>query len=595
MAATTARTALPRWLPVAVLVAAGAVLGVVTLRLVGDARWFALGDGSGTTAAVAVAAGWALIGVGLWSWSERPRNAIGPLATAAGFASLVPGLMGWGGGPAVVFTSALLLSALAVPLGLHTALAYPSGRLGSHVERVAIGLAYLEAALMWPAGALFTDPVDDGCFLCSHNLVGVLRDRATVEELAGWSAWLGLAYCAVIALLMVRRVLVSPPARRAVIAPILAGGIALCVVHGIACLGVVRSGFQSFGPEDNALFLVRCAALALVAAGVAWGFVRGRRTRAAVAEVVARLGDAPAPGALRDELARLLRDPTITLVYWLPERAEYVDADGRPTTLPRPGDGRAVTEVRRGGERIAALVHDASVHQEQGLADSLAATLRLAVEHERLRASVEAQLAELRASRARIVAVGDAERRRLERDLHDGAQQALLSLGLALQLAHAPPGPGPEADELVAEARQELDAALADLRELAHGIHPAVLTEEGLAAALATLAERSPVPLIVGRLPAERLPEPIEVTSYLLTAEAVASAAEHSGSTVSVTIARDGSCTVVAVEGGASAGRPELEALADRVAALGGRLEVTASTDGRMHMRAELPGAGATA
>jgi hypothetical protein len=185
MAATTARTALPRWLPVAVLVAAGAVLGVVTLRLVGDARWFALGDGSGTTAAVAVAAGWALIGVGLWSWSWSPRNAIGPLATAAGFASLAPGLMGWGGGAAVVFTSALLLSALAVPLGLHTALAYPSGRLGSHVERVAIGLAYLDAALIWPARALFTDPVDDGCFLCSHNLVGVLRDRATVEELAG--------------------------------------------------------------------------------------------------------------------------------------------------------------------------------------------------------------------------------------------------------------------------------------------------------------------------------------------------------------------------------------------------------------------------
>jgi signal transduction histidine kinase len=238
-------------------------------------------------------------------------------------------------------------------------------------------------------------------------------------------------------------------------------------------------------------------------------------------------------------------------------------------------------------------VHDPLVQLEPGLVEELGDSLRLAVEHERLQATVSAQLQELRASRAHIVAVGDAERRQLERDLHDGAQQRLLSLGLALQLADAGGGAGPEAKPFIVQAQLELQAAHTELRELGHGIHPAVLTDDGLAPALATLAERAPVPLVVRGVPPDRLPEPIELTAYLLAAEAVTDAADRPGSVVAVGIGQDGNRVTVDVESdgidGVVAGRPGLEAIADRVAALDGSLHVWTSADGHGHMRAELP------
>src|SRR5207249_4829505 len=159
---------------------------------------------------------------------------------------------------------------------------------------------------------------------------------------------------------------------------------------------------------------------------------------------------------------------------------------------------------------------------------SAGAAARLALENERLQAELRAQLAELRASRARIVSAGDEERRRLERDLHDGAQQRLLSLGLALQLARAKLGPDANgAAELVAEADGELRAALDELRELARGIHPAVLSEQGLAAALKTLAERSPILVTIAEVPDQRLSTPAEAAAYFLVSEALANVAKY--------------------------------------------------------------------
>jgi signal transduction histidine kinase len=584
-AGSTSPQSLP-WARVAALATLGAALGATALRGDGDARWFALGNAA---VVAAVAAAWALIAAGLMTWWRRPGNRTGPLATAAGLASLAPALIGWGAGPSLLLTAALLLGGVAVPLALHAALAFPTGRLGSPLERAAIALAYLGGVLLWPALVVFTDPVDDGCFRCANNLVGFARDRSAVEQLAGWNAWLAIASCAAVGGLAARRLVTTPAARRTLVGPALAGGLALAVAVSLAGVHVVRDGFESFEPATGALFMARSGAFALIAGGLAWGLIRVRRTRAAVAALVADLGNAPAPETLRDELAHALRDPTLRLAYWLPERGEYVDAEGRVAELPAPGDDHAITQVRRGGERIAVLVHHPSVQQEAGLVEELADILRLGVEHERLRARIRAQLAQLSASRAHVVAVGDAERRRLERDLHDGAQQRLLSLGLALQLAQAPPGPGPEATAALVDARRELEAALTQLRELAHGIHPAILTEEGLAAALATLAQRARVPLVVDRLPAGRLPEPIEVTTYLLAAEAVAAATD--GSDVSFAVTQEADRTIIDMEGRGVG--PGVEPLEDRVAALDGRLVVAPAPGGRTHVHVELPGSGA--
>jgi signal transduction histidine kinase len=575
---------------------AGAALGLATLVVAGDARWFRPDDGRAWAQALGVAAGWALIGCGLYAWRRRPRDGTGPLAAAAGFAWFAPSLMGWAAGPSWVFTAALLAAPLSFPLAAHAALAAPTGRLGSIPERAAIALAYLGSVLLWPVEALFIDPVDGGCFGCARNLIGVLRDRETVAALAHWIAWTALAASAAISVLACHRLLRATRSARARLAPTLTACVALVVVQGVASVDVVRSEFEGFGSEAGWLYPAGAGALLLVAGGIAWGFVRARRMREAAAQLVAELTDAPRPDTLRDALARLLSDPSLTLAYWLPERGRHVNADGRPVDLPTTESGRAVVEIWRGDERVAALIHQPFPDLEPGLLDEMLATARLALEHERLRAALAAQQHDVHAARARIVAVGDAARRRLERDLHDGAQQRMLSLGLALQLARAQLPPSAEADGLLTIAQDELQAAHEELREIAHGIHPAILTEEGLAAALRTLAERAPRPLLVRTLPAERLPEPVEVTAYLLAAEAVVAAERTPRSAVSVAVARDRDRVTIDVSGDGIVGTGpdgrELGALEDRVAALDGRLAIESPRAGPARIHAELPTAG---
>jgi signal transduction histidine kinase len=302
------------------------------------------------------------------------------------------------------------------------------------------------------------------------------------------------------------------------------------------------------------------------------------------------------PGSVRDALARTLGDPTLELALWLPDRDSYVDAEGRPFALPDRKSGRAVTILGPAEAPVAALVHDPVLLERRALLGAAAAAARLALENERLQAELRAQLGELRASRARIVTAGDEERRRLERDLHDGAQQRLLSLGLALHLAREQIGPDANgAAEILSEADDELRAALEELRELAHGIHPATLTEQGLAPALRTLAERSPVPVTIVDLPDERLPAPAEAAAYFLVSEALANVAKYArASRARVSVSRADGLVLVEVDddgvGGADPSRGSgLRGLSDRVQALDGKLEVTSPAGSGTHLHAEIP------
>jgi signal transduction histidine kinase len=245
---------------------------------------------------------------------------------------------------------------------------------------------------------------------------------------------------------------------------------------------------------------------------------------------------------------------------------------------------------------VAALVHDPVLLERPALLHSAGAAARLALENERLQAELRAQLAELRASRARIVSAGDEERRRLERNLHDGAQQRLLSLGLALQLARTHLGPDANgAAELLVEADGELRAALDELRELAQGIHPAVLTEQGLGPAIRSLAERSPVPVAIAGVPERRLPAPAEAASYFLVSEALANVAKYArASHVRVSVEQVGTRVLIDVDddgvGGADPSRGSgLRGLADRVHALDGELELASPAGRGTHVHAEIP------
>jgi signal transduction histidine kinase len=299
---------------------------------------------------------------------------------------------------------------------------------------------------------------------------------------------------------------------------------------------------------------------------------------------------------VRDALADALEDPSLELLFWLPEQGHYVDARGRKYELPFGNPARAVTKVDRDGQCVAAIVHDATLPQMRGHVEAVGAAAGLALENERLDAELRAKIAELRGSRERMLQIGLEERRRLERDLHDGAQQRLVSMALNIRLARAKLNEDPfAAEQLLASAGEELESALEELRELARGIHPAVLTDRGLGTALQTLANRAPVPVDLGELPDERLPEAVELAAYFVVAEALTNVAKYAeASHATVQVERENGRVVVEVSddgvGGADPGRGTgLRGLADRLAVIEGRLQVDSEKGHGTTVTARIP------
>ncbi len=312
---------------------------------------------------------------------------------------------------------------------------------------------------------------------------------------------------------------------------------------------------------------------------------------AAVARLIERL--TRDPRSVRDALAEALGDPTLTVAYWLPERG-YVDRDGH--ALAAPEDGRVLTEIDYEGRRVGALEHAAAVCETPELLGEAAAAAALALENARLEVELRARLEALRASRARLVEAGDAERRRLGRDLHDGAQQRLVALMIELQLARERFAQDPEAArELVDSAFANAQAAVGELRDLASGIHPAVLSQRGLEAALESLASRAPVPVELESSLAERLPIAVETAAYFVVAEALTNVAKYAQAThATVEVRRENGCAVVDVRddgiGGADAGGGSgLRGLGDRVGALDGTLSVESPPGAGTLVRARIP------
>jgi signal transduction histidine kinase len=331
-----------------------------------------------------------------------------------------------------------------------------------------------------------------------------------------------------------------------------------------------RSGFM-------ALYQARAVALTAVALGTAWALLHAHRSRRRVAGLAADLGAAPPPGKLREALAAALGDPTVDVLYWRRATGEYVDAAG---ALRQPAAG--ATAITRGGRPLALVMHDGAKLDRDELEAVLGPAARLAIENEALRVQVLAQLEDLRASRTRIVAAADDARRRLERDLHDGAQQRLLTAALELRLARE--RADGEHRRRLAHAGAELEQAFTELRELAHGIFPAALMEAGLEAALATLADTAPVSVNLCEIVENRLRADVEAGAYVAVTEAIHDAAARGAQRVEVTATLEDGDLVLSVD---DDGRPRNAALvhvADRVGALGGQLEV-----GPTILRAEIP------
>jgi signal transduction histidine kinase len=548
---------------------------------------------TGTEAAGAAIIGLGFLGAGLLARWRRPANATGVLMATVGVLWL-GSLLGEVEAPAP-FAAGVVLS-VAFYAGLaHLLLAFPSGRLGSRLARVLIGSLYV-VAFGHPLTQLLLlrHPTEDDADPVSPLLLSDQPSLAgTVDAL--WA----LAAVGLIALI-VREVLGhwrrGTAAERRSLAPVL-----WC---GVAVLGALAAtvAAQTAGlPEAVAQVCQAVSVAAFVALPYAFlaGLLRARYSRAeAVDDLIDALAEAADRQNLRDSLATALGDPTLVLVFHLADRDEWVDAQGLPFRLPNADDPRrALTLIERDGQPIGALIHDTSLREQTGLLRTAAAAASLAVDNDRLAAELRARIAELEESRAKVVTGALAERRRLERDLHDGAQQRLVSLSLQLSMARSRVSRDPEGTaELLTQAGTELAFALEELRELARGIHPAVLTDRGLHAAVEALADRSPVTVeLHGFTSTARLPPAIEAAAYFVIAEALTNVAKSAGArqaSVSfsrragdavVWVADDGCGGAVASPGGGLSG------LADRLAAVDGRLTIDSPRGAGTVIRAEIP------
>jgi signal transduction histidine kinase len=516
---------------------------------------------------------------GLIAWRRRPDSRSGMLMAAAGAGFFVSAIIGQFD-PPLAQTAAIVLQELWAPFFVALLLTLlTGGRLESRVDWLLVGAFVLALWIMQVVWLLFYE--QDG------NLLAAFPNADIADAVdKGQRSLAGLASVAVAFVVALRWWSASRPRRRALL-PSVAGSVALLLFAALLTNDIV-TGSRS----QTVLWLAICS-LVTVPAAFLVGLLRSRLARGGLADLFRDLKTTRGVG-LQEALAKTLGDPSLVVAYRLPESLGYADADGRPVLVPPVASDRSAATVESEGTELAALVYDASLDDDPELVEAVRAAASMALENERLNAEAHSRLAEVQASRERIVAASDAERRRLERNLHDGAQQRLVALSLQLRLLEGRVGDDPSAQELVSSASTQLAESLAELRELARGIHPAVLNH-GLEAALDSLAARSTVPTTVTYEGDGPLSEPVELAAYFVASEALANVAKyahatsarvrfsHAGRNAVIEIADDG------VGGADEAGGSGLRGLADRVAALDGRLRVVSPQGAGTVVVAELP------
>lgn len=554
------------------LAAVGLVAGAVPLGLA------LLGEGGHQRELIAIIGpitAWAFIGTGLFVWWRRPDSAFGALMTAIGFTAAL-GALRVATEP-LIFGIGLMVIPLPYAVLYHTLLGFPTGALHSRQERVLVAISYLSAIAVHPLGMLFFDTSQVG-LPPNPWLLADIFEITLLSSVARFVAGVVLTLL-LIAILVARWRQAGAAYRRRLLPVLLTGGAVLTLlgVWYVAGLLNAPASLQAVLEE------LRVALLAVVPFGFLAGAIHSRVAGAtAISQLVSRFGDPVAGGrGLRDAVAVALEDPSLQLAYWLPRENRYVDIEGRPVTLPKGDEARTATIVEREGRRIAAFIHDGALDSEPERVRAAAGAVSLALDNERLQAELRAHLDELSASRARIMHVADEERRRIERNLHDGTQQRLTSVLMTLGLAESRLESDPQAaGEALHRAKSGLAFALTELRELSQGIHPSALTECGLGPAVEDLAYGAPLPVKVVADLDGRLAGPVEVAAYYVVAEALANVAKHArASAASATLRREIDELVISIaddgRGGADPARGTgLHGLADRVAALGGRLEI---------------------
>ena len=558
----------------------GLVVGLISRAIAADHPEFSFTGGSWVGVVALLGAGWSLVFAAVIFSTRRPRNRTAVLLVGVSVAWFIAEWDSPGAGSSPVFTAGLVLATACPAVITWLMLAHPSGRLTGWIDRTVVSVAVATALALGVLPALYFEPAEAGCGTCPNNLLAVRGDPVRVADLS--RAGLRLATLATIVAIIIAllRLVRSSPARRHLDAPILIPCIVYLLFTAWTYIRGFDAGFVTGGATERSLWFGEAAALTTLSLSVAWGGARARRMRASVARIVVRL-DQPTGSVrrLRDTFARVLGAEDLEVAYPI-EDGKHIDADGLPVELP-PNGGRTATSLVRGGRTVAVLLHQRGLLDNTVAVEEVAEAAQLGLENERLRAELRAQELELLASRSRIVEAGDAARRRLERDVHDGAQQRLVALLFWARLAQAQSGDRPSSsskaslDRLAGELQQAID----ELRDIAHGVHPAVLTDEGLGAAIDCLADSTP--LEVGRMPDERFAASVENAAYRVIAESA-----RTGPT-RVVAERRGTTLVVDVT---TALRPEaIVELEDRIGAVNGSILVGAGAGTEVTLHVEIP------
>jgi signal transduction histidine kinase len=564
--------------------ATGLALGVVSVLVswTGNAPDQALASlvrGAGVVLPVAV-------GVHIWGRLATPR--FGQLLVAAGLFTFVATLSAsddellysvgrvatWGAEPALVFL----------------VLAFPSGRLPARVDRVLVGLMLLLVATLFFPSALLTDQFANPSIwsTCVDTCPANAFQVVTPEP--GWVGdlvvplreVLASALYVAVALRLTQRIVRATPPMRRMLAPVLVAATFHAVLLPVA-LALRRSNEAPEAIVTTAWVLA--AGLPIVAIAFLVGAAQRRAAMgAALYRLAPRLQAGPTPEQLTGLLADALDDPSLEVIY-RGGQGEWFDDSGRPVSLPSPGTGRDLTVICAAGKEVAAIVHDEALSEERSFVEAVGSFAVMGLTNERLAAQVEASLHELRRSRERIVAAADEERRRIERNLHDGAQQRLVALRIKLELAEelARSQGLPDADQLH-QLGEDVGEALDEVRSLARGVYPALLVGGGLDDALRAAARRSPVPATVAMTDVGRQPPQIEAAVYFCCLEAMQNAAKHANAKALAIVVSDGDALRFSVSddgcgfdaGELTSGRG-LVNMRDRVAAAGGTLVVTSA------------------
>ena len=527
--------------------------------------------------------GWTFVGCGGYVWHRRPASRLGPLMVAAGLLYITGRVLRQFAVNAT-FTAGVLLGDLWSALFVWVLVSFPNGRLRGWPDKVVLALVFLAVAPLEIAWMLFWRP--DGK---PTNVLAIWPNEAIAGHLDTSQRVILGATTVTLTVVLLRRWFAATRPLRWALVPALVGALALLVGSTVNILDKLNVTVPD--PLRWTLLLT----IAMVPVAVMVGALRMHLARAGVARLLLQLRESASTLDLQAALSRALGDPSLQLAYWLPKYSYYADADGLPLELDEPRPGRARTYIDRSGIRIAAVEHDATLRGEPELLDAVTAAAGMALENGQLQAELKARLEELEGSRARIVEVGQAERKRLERNLHDGTQQRLVLLAMELAVFERELRDDPEASARVAHARVEIGASLAELRDVARGLYPAVLSTHGLRAALRAVAARAAVPVALDVQIPDPLLEQVEVAAYYVVSESLANVGKHAHATsctVSV-VQRGGRLDVEVGDNGIGGADPTrgsgLRGLRDRVNALGGELAIERGVEGGTCLRATLP------